>query len=280
MCSADGCPGLGRAYFRVFAFDTALGTCGEQFFGGVRKSANNFDSLEDCAAKCGDGGASPLAATSSDKPLHEEALAGMEVVSLGPPPKVYESQSSPAEDRTFLFGRTSGAAGAASPSSSSEVDAQTSKTRGEGCCFSFGYGAFMVPCCLNATRVSDVSTCSVQIRGGGASSYSVGRCPSTAQEANVMYKAKRDRDSSEQARRPTSVATRGPLASPSTLGASQPAPKVAESAPRTSYLDYKVFAMGLLGILVVGLVLVVQFRNRRCEIRTPFLRSEAGDAME
>jgi hypothetical protein len=52
-----------------------------------------------------------------------------------------------------------------------------------GCCFAFGYGDMMRPCCLDTERVSDVHSCIVGHRIGGVSSYSEGECPATAKEA-------------------------------------------------------------------------------------------------
>merc|ERR1712216_963425 len=39
-----------------------------------------------------------------------------------------------------------------------------------GCCFSFGYGSLMKPCCLETERTSDVSTCrrAQGVIGGGS----------------------------------------------------------------------------------------------------------------
>merc|ERR1712046_293133 len=65
-------------------------------------------------------------------------------------------------------------------SSSDEAVAETTRA---GCCFSFGYGSLMKPCCLETNTVDDVAFCLVEKRLGGASSYSVGKCPSFADEA-------------------------------------------------------------------------------------------------
>lgn len=55
-----------------------------------------------------------------------------------------------------------------------------------GCCFSFGYGAMMIPCCLKTTAVADVTTCNAGKRMGGSSSFSVGQCPASAQDAAAL----------------------------------------------------------------------------------------------
>jgi hypothetical protein len=52
-----------------------------------------------------------------------------------------------------------------------------------GCCFSVGFGARMIPCCLQTKHVSNVTACLVQHRMGGNSGYSEGECPSSAAEA-------------------------------------------------------------------------------------------------
>mmetsp|Transcript_7180 Transcript_7180/g.11684 ORF Transcript_7180/g.11684 Transcript_7180/m.11684 type:complete len:415 (+) Transcript_7180:72-1316(+) len=52
-----------------------------------------------------------------------------------------------------------------------------------GCCFSYGFGALMKPCCLETHPVDDVASCRVEQRMGGASNYVNGKCPATAEEA-------------------------------------------------------------------------------------------------
>merc|ERR1719263_2676929 len=58
-----------------------------------------------------------------------------------------------------------------------------------GCCFSFGYGARMKPCCLKAEVVHDAASCKPQQRLGGESSFTVGQCPANAQEAASIFAA-------------------------------------------------------------------------------------------
>lgn len=54
----------------------------------------------------------------------------------------------------------------------------------EVCCFEFGYGAMMKPCCLKTRMVATAADCGDHgPRIGGAEGYSLGVCPSTAVEA-------------------------------------------------------------------------------------------------
>jgi len=52
-----------------------------------------------------------------------------------------------------------------------------------GCCFSFGFGSKMAPCCLRTVHVQDAASCTTRQRLGGATSYSALRCPISASEA-------------------------------------------------------------------------------------------------
>lgn len=97
------------------------------------------------------------------------------------------------------MGGTSGSKLGSCPESAVEaaglqrLEDSLSNAAAAGCCFSFGFGAMMKPCCLEATSVSDVATCSVAQRIGGASSYSVGKCPANAKEAAAINTKRRER---------------------------------------------------------------------------------------
>lgn len=54
----------------------------------------------------------------------------------------------------------------------------------QGCCFSIGFGDLMQPCCLEATPNVGLSSCPVGRRIGGATGFSQGGCPNTAEEAH------------------------------------------------------------------------------------------------
>lgn len=56
-----------------------------------------------------------------------------------------------------------------------------------GCCFAFGFGALMKPCCLKVWHVGDANDCPSQARLGGATSYVDGSCPSSAEEAANLW---------------------------------------------------------------------------------------------
>jgi hypothetical protein len=51
------------------------------------------------------------------------------------------------------------------------------------CCYSIGYGAMMVPCCLNTTEGVEESACETGKRTGGATGWVEGACPTSAEEA-------------------------------------------------------------------------------------------------
>merc|ERR1712192_88822 len=61
-----------------------------------------------------------------------------------------------------------------------------------GCCFSYGYGAMMAPCCLQTKEVADVASCEVEQRHGGAYGYSKGECPASAEEAADIVASSKD----------------------------------------------------------------------------------------
>jgi hypothetical protein len=54
----------------------------------------------------------------------------------------------------------------------------------QGCCFSIGFGAFMRPCCLQALPNEQLASCQVGNRMGGATGFTEGACPTTAEEAH------------------------------------------------------------------------------------------------
>lgn len=56
------------------------------------------------------------------------------------------------------------------------------------CCFSFGYGALMKPCCLTATPMSSRDDCKVGNRIGGSTGFHAGECPRTAEDAQDIIK--------------------------------------------------------------------------------------------
>lgn len=66
--------------------------------------------------------------------------------------------------------------------------AAAASAQAHGCCFSFGYGAFMKPCCLEAQHVNDPEDCEIGGRSGGATAYTDGPCPVTAAEAASLWR--------------------------------------------------------------------------------------------
>lgn len=64
-----------------------------------------------------------------------------------------------------------------------------------GCCFKFGYGAMMKPCCLNAKNVDSKSNCKVEGRAGGATGFTAGTCPATASEAADLWEQQQEEES-------------------------------------------------------------------------------------
>jgi hypothetical protein len=52
-----------------------------------------------------------------------------------------------------------------------------------GCCYSIGYGAMMVPCCLTTTEGVEERACETGKRMGGATGWVEGACPKSAEEA-------------------------------------------------------------------------------------------------
>jgi len=53
----------------------------------------------------------------------------------------------------------------------------------EGCCFSYGFGAMMKPCCLSAQMVTHAAACNTEQRVGGATHFKKGACPISAADA-------------------------------------------------------------------------------------------------
>jgi len=76
-----------------------------------------------------------------------------------------------------------------------------------GCCFSIGYGAMMVPCCLKTQFVEDVASCATQQEMGGSAGWSEGRCPTSAKEADELISKDTHTLDSESAPTSPSVAT-------------------------------------------------------------------------
>eukprot|EP00954_Amorphochlora_amoebiformis_P023548 1360744-Amorphochlora_amoeboformis.AAC.2 len=53
-----------------------------------------------------------------------------------------------------------------------------------GCCYAFGYGAMMKPCCLEIlSKNAKSSTCNSEMRLGGQTNWVEGRCPASPEEA-------------------------------------------------------------------------------------------------
>jgi len=57
-----------------------------------------------------------------------------------------------------------------------------------GCCYSFGYGDMMKPCCLK-TSSAGREECSTGARFGGATGFTEGTCPASAEAADEAFKA-------------------------------------------------------------------------------------------
>jgi len=62
---------------------------------------------------------------------------------------------------------------------------------GAGCCFSIGFGAGMMPCCLAVKRVHAKAACHSGARIGGATGFHTGVCPTTAADAAVLLNTTR-----------------------------------------------------------------------------------------
>lgn len=75
----------------------------------------------------------------------------------------------------------------ASPEAAAALLQPEAEARG-GCCFVFGYGSLMRPCCLGTWRVQNSAECPVQRRLGGATGYAPGACPKSANEAKELWK--------------------------------------------------------------------------------------------
>lgn len=71
----------------------------------------------------------------------------------------------------------------AAPASPQAPAAMASATPTNGCCYSFGFGARMEPCCLTTKSAVGVSACSAGMRLGGATGFSANGCPTTPAEA-------------------------------------------------------------------------------------------------
>lgn len=61
-----------------------------------------------------------------------------------------------------------------------------------GCCFTFGFGRNMEPCCLKTRMVADRSSCTEADVIGSRTSYSSERCPDSAEDAADMAEASGD----------------------------------------------------------------------------------------
>jgi hypothetical protein len=55
------------------------------------------------------------------------------------------------------------------------------------CCFEFGYGSLMKPCCLKRVSCEGFGESAIQQRMGGASARVDGKCPATAEEASEIF---------------------------------------------------------------------------------------------
>lgn len=78
---------------------------------------------------------------------------------------------------TNSFGNSSG---------TDEAEAESSdSSEALGCCFSFGYGKDMKPCCLSTEKMVDRAKCAVNPEEliGGSTAFVEGECPATAKEA-------------------------------------------------------------------------------------------------
>jgi len=121
----------------------------------------------------------------------------------------YHSGDCPATpaEAADLINQASIAAAAAPPAA-----AIVSPAPAGGCCFSFGYGSKMAPCCLRSIHVQDAASCATQQRLGGATSYSALTCPLSASEA-AAWAAKESRQAvrNELESRGTGIAMESPM---------------------------------------------------------------------
>jgi hypothetical protein len=121
--------------------------------------------------------------------------------------KMFSDASSCKSDSRRLVGGSSGYTSGNCPTSADQAAELWEKERTElkrpaivhetaeaGCCFSFGYGAMMKPCCLDTKIVSSASSCVSEHRVGGASGYTAGKCPVSADNAAELLKKSRPVD--------------------------------------------------------------------------------------
>lgn len=132
-----------------------------------------------------------------------------------------------------------------------------------GCCFSFGYGAMMKPCCLEAQAVPNVLQCKTARRIGGASSYKMGSCPATAEEAAKIEEA--------NAEQTTTKTERNGERLPAEAAASQPGQGSSSSAGGRPVTLLVAFLIGC-SALVAGMFYAA--RRRPSDGSTPFLNDE------
>ena len=75
------------------------------------------------------------------------------------------------------------------PMSADEASKMISQKKPKGCCYTIGYGDRMKPCCLT-TQLTDKAACTSSDRPGGATGYTSGECPTSADEAKQMISKK------------------------------------------------------------------------------------------
>lgn len=132
-----------------------------------------------------------------------------------------------------------------------------------GCCFSFGYGAMMEPCCLEAHAVPNVLECKTARRIGGASSYKLGSCPTTAEEAANIEEA--------TAEQTTVRAERDQTRFPAEAAASQTGQGGSSSVGGSPVTLLVAFLTGC-SMLAAGMLYAA--RRRPSDGSTPFLNNE------
>jgi hypothetical protein len=143
----------------------------------------------------------------------------------------------------------------------------------KGCCFSYGFGAMMKPCCLKTQQVDDVSSCNIQQRLGGASSYVNGECPKSAEEAAGMKKM--FQTSLQRASLAASVPSESQDSHNKSLSRSDVNKQPSEAFSLIHNPQSMVLGLAIFGAILVGIFFAA--RQRRDLRSTPFLHNDVAE---
>jgi hypothetical protein len=157
------------------------------------------------------------------------------------------------------------------PIAFAKVQQLSSSTK--GCCFSYGFGAMMKPCCLKVQPVDDVSSCTSQQRLGGASSYVNGECPKSAEEAAAMQKMAQT--STQETSLGASVAPEIQDSDSKSLSKSDVNKQPSEAFSLIHNPQSMVLGLAIFGGILVGIFFAA--RQRRDLRSTPFLHNDVAE---